>query len=127
MGLLEAVDIGATLPGFQDVDLGVTDGQPGPSTSTQAGQLQQESQRDEQRPLQQRIRLPAGFVPHPMARERFNIVCKAWKDKWLQKSPPEESLLVYEGRAIDLYKLHYEVLRAGGPAKVSRAPTAHAF
>ncbi|KAJ8496570.1 hypothetical protein ONZ51_g1018 [Trametes cubensis] len=95
MGLLEAVDIGATLPGFQDVDLGVTDGQPGPSTSTQAGQLQQESQRDEQRPLQQQIRLPAGFVPRPMARERFNI-----------------------GRAIDLYKLHYEVLRAGGPAKV---------
>ena len=62
-----------------------------------------------------------------MARERFNTVYKAWKDKWLQKSPPEESLLVYEGRTIDLYTLHYEVLRAGGPAKVSRAPTAHAF
>ncbi|KAH9848159.1 hypothetical protein C2E23DRAFT_889397 [Lenzites betulinus] len=58
--------------------------------------------------------LQPTYTFNPMDKESFEVYLK----KWLEPHPQDPSLLVYEGRPIDLYKLHCEVIRAGGVRQI---------
>ncbi|KAJ3019430.1 hypothetical protein NUW54_g92 [Trametes sanguinea] len=49
-----------------------------------------------------------------MTREIFTTIYK----NFMTKNPKDETLLFYEGRNINLYQLHYEVINAGGVNRV---------
>ena len=60
----------------------------------------------------------AGSIQlQPLPREAFD---KAYYEQWLPKhAPKDRSVLNFEGRDIDLYRLHCEVLSAGSYKMVS--------
>lgn len=83
-----------------------------PAQATQASQGQQVHQQQSQ-PQQQQPPAP-GFAFRPMSQEAFQTVYQGW----LAKNPKDTSLLLFENRPIDLYKLHCEVINAGGVTRV---------
>ncbi|KAI0366315.1 hypothetical protein BV20DRAFT_972041 [Pilatotrama ljubarskyi] len=81
------------------------------------GQPAQGSQPSQQQHLQQQQQQqqPMGFRLSPMSQEHFSAVYK----NWLARNPKDLSLLQCETQMIDLWKLHCEVIKAGGAHRVT--------
>ncbi|KAI9066119.1 hypothetical protein FKP32DRAFT_1566498, partial [Trametes sanguinea] len=82
----------------------------GQQTAQQQAAQQQAAQ---QQQSQQQVQIPP-FQLRPMTREIFTTIYK----NFMTKNPKDEQLLFYEGRNINLYQLHYEVISAGGVNRV---------